>query len=225
MQSKQYSMGKLVQLPAPKVQNQTKQEILRNFDFPQLHFDYNRFVNLAERHYSKYGISAELESLIYDFCEKLVAFLKSYPLDKANIDNAMKQLVEQLRNEVNEAESALADLTIKQKIPWKLARIIKYSFLGVKHFIYQFDLLINSYAPGQRIPANPTDWERKKLFIREVEAHQKINGIRKFPRHKILERTMAKYGFSFPERTYGDWRRQWKNGTFTDLIQERKNRQ
>lgn len=225
MQSKQYRMGKLVELPTPKIQNPTKQEILRNFDFPQLHSDYNRFLGLIERHHSSHGISSEVETIIIKFCGKLVSFLYSYPLDNINIDNSMKQLVVRLQNDVDVAAAEYAGLARMQEIPWTVRKIIEYSFLGVEHFLNQFKLLINSYTPGQKIPSNPTDWERKNLFEREVEAHQKIYGKDKFPRHKVLEPIMVKYGFSFPERTYGDWRRQWKNGTFKNFVQDRKNRQ
>jgi hypothetical protein len=86
-------MGKLV-LPSPPVfKSATKQEILRNLDFPQLRFDYDRFVNAIDWYYTKYGITNELQDLILDCCNEVTNFMGAYPLDEANINISMKEMV------------------------------------------------------------------------------------------------------------------------------------
>ena len=222
MQTRRYSMGQLVPVAIPKIPMPSKQEILRNFDFPQLHFDYNRFLFFVERHDARYGMPLGLDVLIYQFCRQLTAFLNSYPLAAPNIDAQMKHLVEQLRTDVAMSETEYGNFLVSQNIPWRLDRIIQYSYAGVKHFIHQFDILMNSYSPGQRVPCNPTDWERKQFFIDEVIAHQAAHGVARFPRHKIIQSVMESHGFNLPERTYGDWRRQWKAGTILNVVQQRK---
>jgi len=220
-----YLMGGKEEIPVPKIINKTKQAILKNFDLPQLQYDYNRFLFLINKYYLKNGVDQTLGYLICDFCEVLLKFIDEYPWDKPSIDTSMKEMVEKLRIEAEKAKTDFIEFKVTNPISWKLNIIIAFSFDGILHFLSQYKLLINSYNSGEKLPNNPTDWDRKSLCIELISEHMKKNGKGKFPRHKVIENIMAGYGYSLPRRTYGDWVRQFKEGTAKYLVQNRKNGQ
>ena len=219
MQARQFRMGKLV-LPLPPVsKNSTKQEILRNLDFPQLRFDYDRFIDAIDWYYIKYGISDELQNLILDCCNEVTAFMGAYPLDEANINTSMKKIVSEFELKMKKIEKKFIALSGYSELPIRLKRLIAYSFDGVTHFIWQFKFLINSYAVGENFPHAPTNWDRKQLFIQLVTEFQLKNKNEKFPVFKNVNKEMELRRFSFSRRTYTTWISEWKRGDIKKLIQ------
>ncbi|QWD65337.1 hypothetical protein [Polynucleobacter sp. MWH-Aus1W21] len=220
-----FRMGGKEQIPTPKIIHKTKQVILKNFDLPQLQYDYNRFLFLINKYYLRYGIDQELGNLIGEYCEILLNFIDDYPWENPSIDTSMKEMVEKLRIDSEDAKAGFLKYKASNQVPWRAGTIIGFSFDGVLHFLRQYKLLINSFNSGEKPPNNPTDWDRKNLCIELIEEHKKLNGQATFPRHKVIERIMEINGYSLPRRTYGDWVRQYKEGTIRHLIQERKNGQ
>ena len=220
-----FRMGKLEEIPVPKIINKTKQEILRNFDLPQLQYDYNRFLFLIDKHYLKHGITQDLSNLVCDYCEILLKFLDDYPWENLSIDSAMKSMVKKLSLDSEIARVNYIKYKDSNQVLWRMDIIIGFSFDGILHFLRQYRLLIDSYNSGEKLPNNPTDWDRKILCIELIREHKKINGQASFPRHKAIEKIMDSYGYSLPRRTYGDWVRQCKKGTAENFVQERKNGQ
>lgn len=219
MQARQYRMGKLV-LPSPPVfKSATKQEILRNLDFPQLRFDYDRFVNAIDWYYTKYGITNELQDLILDCCNEVTNFMGAYPLDEANINISMKEMVRVFELKMQIIKEKFLTLSEYSAMPLRLKRLIAYSFDGVTHFIRQFTILINSYAVDENFPHAPTNWHRKKLFIQLVTEFQLKNKNEKFPVFKNVNKEMELQGLLFSRRTYTTWISEWKRGDIKKLIQ------
>lgn len=218
MKARRYIGGQLALPSPPRSHYLTKQEILRNLDFPQLDFDYKRFVFLINKFYLKHGISEKLQDLICECCEKTVAFMDAYPLDEDNIDRSMKAMVIAYEGEMQVIKERYLDSEEFRILPWRLRLIIEYSFGGITHFLWQFKLLINSYSPGP-LPHAPTNWDRKECFIDLVETHQASTGSKKIPGFKVVSRQMADAGFIFSRRTYTTWRRELKNGTIKNWVQ------
>ena len=219
MQVRQYRMGKLV-LPSPPIsKGATKQEILRNLDFPQLRFDYDRFIKAVEWYYSKYGITNELQDLILDCCNEVINLMGAYPLDEANINTSMKEMVRVFELKMQGIKEKFLTLSEYSTMPLRLKQLIAYSFDGVTHFIWQFKILINSYAVDENFPHAPTNWDRKELFIQLVTEFQLKNKNKKFPVFKNVAREMELRRFSFSRRTYTTWISQWKRGEIKNLIQ------
>jgi hypothetical protein len=220
-----FRMGGKERIPIPKIIRETKQVILKNFDLPQLQYDYNRFLFLINKYYLKYGIDQELGNLTCDYCEILLKFIDDYPWENPSIDISMKEMVEKLRVDSEDAKARFLKHKALNQVPWKVDIIIAFSFDGILHFLRQYKLLINSFNSGEKLPNNPTDWDRKSFCIKLINAHKKLNGQATFPRHKVIERIMEINGYSLPRRTYGDWVRQYKEGTIHHLVQDRKNGQ
>jgi hypothetical protein len=212
-------------IPTPKIIHETKQVILKNFDLPQLQYDYNRFLFLVNKYHLRHGVEQKLGDLICDYCEILLKFIDDYPWENPNIDTSMKEVVEKFRIDSDEAKLNFVKYEASNQVPWRLNIIVTFSFDGVLHFLKQYMLLIHSFNPGEKLPNNPTDWERKSLCIELIKEHKKINGQAAFPRHKVIARIMESNGYSLPRKTYGDWVRQYKEGTVNHLIQDRKNGQ
>lgn len=220
-----YRMGKLEKIPDPKIVYETKQEILRSLNLPQLQYDYNRFIHLINKHYLRYGISDELGNLICDFCEKFLKFIDEYPWSNPSITKSMNKLVKELAFNSNFIKAKFEQYVDSNQLPWRVNIIITSSFGGVFHFLRQYELLVNSFTPGQKLPNNPTDWNRKSLCIELIKQHRKVNGQDSFPKYEVIRNLMKLNGYELPRRTYGDWLRQYRKGTITDLFQDRKNGQ
>ena len=218
-------MGKLEEILTPKINQKTKQKILRDFDLPQLLYDYSRFLSLINKHYLKYGIAKDLGYLVCDYCEILLQFIDDYPWEKPSINTTMKNMVEKLSNDSQIAKTNYLQYKDSNHVPNSVHVIISFSFDGVIHFLRQYNLVVNSFTPGEKIPNKPTDWERKKLCFEIIEQYQNINGKTSFPSHKETERIMKSNGYTLPRRTYGDWIKQWKEETFQQFVQNRKNGQ
>lgn len=220
MESRLYIGGKLMLPPPPASHSLTKQDILRNLDFPQLEFDYKRFIFLINKLHLRHGIAEKLQDLILECCEKTVVFMDAYPLDEANISSSMKALVEGYEKEMLTIRNRYISSSAFKGLPWRLRLIVEYSFDGITHFLWQFKLLINSYAPGEKLPHAPTDWDRKLLFISLVEKIQAESQLKKFPQYKIILGEMEAAGYSISRRTYSTWRKEWANNTIRNLVQK-----
>ncbi len=220
-----YRMGKLEEIPTPKIKHKTKQKILKDFDLPQLLYDYKRFLFLINKHYLKYGIAKDLGNLVSDYCEILLKFIDDYPWEKPSINKKMKSMVEKLSSDSQIAKNNYLQYKDSNDVPKTVHVILTFSFDAVIHFLWQYNLVINSFTPGEKMPNKPTDWDRKRLCFEIIERHQNINGQTSFPSHKETERIMKSNGYILPRRTYGDWKTQWKEETFEHFVQNRKNGQ
>ncbi len=93
----------------------------------------------------------------------------------------------------------------------------------VRHFTRQLEethFAIAADDSNKKLPNRPTDWEKKELFFREVNEYMdQYSG--RFPSHNILVRRMSLKGYELPERTYSQWKKQYRNGKFEHLVQGR----
>jgi len=93
----------------------------------------------------------------------------------------------------------------------------------VRHFTRQIEethLAIAADDSDKKQPNRPTDWEKKEFFIQMVDDYMdQYSG--RFPPHNILIKRMSLKGYKLPERTYRDWKKQYRNGTFEYFVQER----
>lgn len=95
----------------------------------------------------------------------------------------------------------------------------------VRHFVLQITIThtsITADRPHKMLPNRPTDWGKREIFLQEVSAYRAIHGANTYPPHNILAKRMANSGYSLPERTFRDWRKQHQDGKFNNLVQDRR---
>ena len=92
----------------------------------------------------------------------------------------------------------------------------------IQHFVLQIRMTYGSFACGSKIPNRPTNHQLKDSVFEKIDAYQKINGIRKFPPYKRLAREVANEGFDLRDRTYRDYKAQYRQNTHRNLIQQRR---
>lgn len=93
----------------------------------------------------------------------------------------------------------------------------------VRHFTRQIEithLVIAADESNKKLPYRPTDWEKKEIFIRVVDEYMAQHR-GKFPPHNILAKRMALKGYVIPDRTYRDWKKQYRTGTVEHYVQDR----
>jgi hypothetical protein len=92
----------------------------------------------------------------------------------------------------------------------------------IQHFVLQIRLTYNSFACGSKIPNRPTNHQLKESVFEKIVSYQKIHGVRKFPPYKRIAREVANEGFDLRDRTYRDYKTQYRKNTHNDLIQQRR---
>jgi hypothetical protein len=111
------------------------------------------------------------------------------------------------------------DPQISSNLQKKLSQL----FDAIEHYIKQCRMTRESYKPGYRLPFNPTNWEIKKLILTLINEHMPT-GKKEFPPYKLLSRKLSsnKPELILSERTYRLYKRQIENGTFTHMVQKKR---
>ena len=95
----------------------------------------------------------------------------------------------------------------------------------VRHFVRSIQLthLSVKIAQGRPVLRNrPSNIKAMTAYAEIVSAHQDQHGTDKFPKPSELQKQMQALGHTVPERTLRDWKRQMKNKTFGNYVQNRK---
>ena len=88
-----------------------------------------------------------------------------------------------------------------------------------RHFIWQFEQIMDSFKPGFKLPVAPTNWALKKDLDQLIRAHRATGRAGSFPRFKHVARALATNEHTLSEKMYGNYKRQYKAGTYDHFIQ------
>ena len=88
-----------------------------------------------------------------------------------------------------------------------------------KHFMWLFELTMDSFKPGFKLPVAPTNWPLKSDLDQLIRAHRVTGRDGSFPRFKHVARALAEQGHTLSEKMYGNYKRQYRDGTYNNLIQ------
>ena len=88
-----------------------------------------------------------------------------------------------------------------------------------RHFMRQFELTMSSFKPGFKLPVAPTNWPLKNDLDQLIREHRATGRDGSFPRFKRVAPVLAAKGHTLSEKMYGNYKRQYRAGTYNNLIQ------
>ena len=88
-----------------------------------------------------------------------------------------------------------------------------------RHFMRQFELTMSSFKPGFKLPVAPTNWPLKNDLDQLIREHRATGRDGSFPRFKRVAQALEAKGHTLSEKMYGNYKRQYRAGTYNNLIQ------
>ena len=108
-------------------------------------------------------------------------------------------------------------------IPNDLNKTLVQLFEAIEHYIRQCRMTGESFKAVSRVPAHPTNWTVKDLIKHYIEEYVPT-GKKKFPPYVTISKQLASHdpSLKISERMYRLYKRQIENGTFTHIVQKKR---
>jgi hypothetical protein len=106
-----------------------------------------------------------------------------------------------------------------------LCTVLNELFDDVLHFVGSIQIthgIVKVVQGRPTLPNRPSNIIAMKAYAAIVNAYQVQHGAEKFPKPSAAHKQMQALGHAVPARTLRDWKRQMKNRTFGDYVQNRK---
>jgi len=91
-----------------------------------------------------------------------------------------------------------------------------------RYFMQQFEHAMDSFRPGVRLPFAPTNWPLKMDLEQLIQDHRVTGRAGSFPRFKRVAPALAAKGHTLSEKMYGHYKRDYRNGKYGNLVQQKK---
>jgi hypothetical protein len=175
--------------------------------------------------YSENAMSAKLTALIKEFFQLVIKLNDETTKHTGRSPPKTLRNAKELLRRLQEFEIKVERLVPLTKHGPLLCTVLDELFDDVRHFVRSVQITNGIVKLVQGRPAlrnRPSKIEAMTTYAKVITTHQSQHGTGEFPKPREAQKQLKLLGHVVPERTLRDWKRQIKNKTFGDYVQNRK---